>query len=125
MVWTGKTPFEMYDMKVQPDGFVITFTEPVDKATAGDVKNYDLNTFSYIYQADYGSPEVDQTTPTVKSAKVAEDGKSVRLVVDGLKIGSIHELHVPEATLGPGRQAGGTPGRVLHAVEHPRAGRGR
>jgi hypothetical protein len=96
MVWTGKTPFEMYDMKVQPDGFVITFTEPVDKATAGDVKNYDLKTFSYIYQADYGSPEVDQTTPTVKSATVADDGKSVRLVVDGLKIGSIHELHVPK-----------------------------
>jgi hypothetical protein len=95
IVWTGKAPFEMYDMKVQPDGFVVTFTEPVDRATAADAKNYDLKTFSYIYQADYGSPEVDQTTPTVKSATVAEDGKSVRLVVDALKIGSIHELHVP------------------------------
>ncbi|CAA9394471.1 MAG: probable large, multifunctional secreted protein, partial [uncultured Phycisphaerae bacterium] len=36
VVWTGKVPFELYDMKVAPDGFTLTFTEPVDKATAGD-----------------------------------------------------------------------------------------
>jgi hypothetical protein len=111
LVWTGKTPFEMYDMKVQTDGFVVTFTEPVDKATAGDLKNYDLKTYSYIYQSDYGSPEVDGTTPTVKSATVAADGKSVRLLVDGLKVGSVHELNVPNL-----RSADGQP--LLHTVAY-------
>ena len=76
LVWTGKTPFEMYDMKLSPDGFDVTFTEPVDKATAGDAANYKLTTFRYIYRADYGSPEVDPTTATIKQAKAAPDGKS-------------------------------------------------
>ena len=92
LVWTGKTPFEVYDMKVQPDGFEVSFTEPVDKATAGDAKSYAMSAWTYIYQAEYGSPEVDQSTPTIKSATVSDDGLKVRLVVDGMKIGSIHEL---------------------------------
>src|SRR3712207_8450706 len=30
VTWTGKVPFEVYDVKVTPDGFNVTFTEPVD-----------------------------------------------------------------------------------------------
>jgi hypothetical protein len=94
VAWTGKLPFELLDMKVAPDGFVLNFTQPVDKAAAGDVKSYVMNTHTYIFQADYGSPEVDATTPTIKSAAVSGDGKSVKLVVDGMKVGSVHELHL-------------------------------
>ena len=94
VVWTGKVPFELYDMKVAPDGFTLTFTEPVDKATAGDVKSYAMSTYTYIFQADYGSPEVDHTTPTIKGATVSADGKSVKLAVDGMQVGSVHELHL-------------------------------
>jgi hypothetical protein len=94
LTWTGKVPFELFDMKVTPDGFTLNFTEPVDPKTAGDVTSYRLGTYTYIYQAEYGSPEVDKTTPTIKSATVAPDGKSVKLVIDGMKIGSVHELHL-------------------------------
>jgi len=44
---------------------------------------------------DYGSPEVDPTTCTVKEARVSDDRKSIHLVVDGLQKGAIHELHLP------------------------------
>jgi hypothetical protein len=90
--WTGKTPFEIQEMRAKPDGFELTFTEPVDPATAGDVKSYTLQTYAYIYQASYGSPEVDFTTPTIQSATVSPNGKSVRLKIDGLVPGHIHEL---------------------------------
>ena len=75
LVWTGKVPFEMYNVKLAHDGFDITFTEPVDKAAAGTVASYKMNTFRYIYRSEYGSPEVDPTTPTIKSATVSDDGK--------------------------------------------------
>jgi glucose/arabinose dehydrogenase len=91
--WSGKIPFEIHEMRAQPDGFVLTFTQPVDAATAGDVNSYKLSTYTYIYQASYGSPEVDQTTPTIESALVAADHKSVRLKIDKLQEGHIHELH--------------------------------
>ena len=60
LVWTGKTPFEIHEMRAKPDGFELTFTKPVDPETAGKVESYKMKTFTYIYQADYGSPEVDR-----------------------------------------------------------------
>ena len=95
LVWTGKVPFEVFDMKVLPDGFELTFTEPVDKSTAADVKSYAMKTWTYVFQAEYGSPEVDATTATVKSATVSDDGLKVKLAVDGMQIGHLHELTLP------------------------------
>jgi len=90
--WTGKTPFEMHEMHAQPDGFTITFTEPVDPKTAGDPASYTAKAWTYIYQKGYGSPEVDKVTPVVKSATVASDNKSVRLVIEHLTRGHVHHI---------------------------------
>jgi glucose/arabinose dehydrogenase len=92
LVWTGKTPFEVHEMRARPDGFELTFTKPVDPAAAGDVKSYRMGTFTYVYRADYGSPEVDRTTPAITAAEVGKDRRSVRLRVKGLQEGHIHEL---------------------------------
>jgi hypothetical protein len=94
IVWTGKMPFEVHEMKARPDGFELIFTEKVDPATAGDPKSYKLSTYTYIYQAAYGSPEVDGTEPALTKVEVAPDGMSVRLTVDKLQEGHVHELHL-------------------------------
>src|SRR5688572_28305569 len=94
LVWTGKTPFEVHEMHAKKDGFELTFTQKVDPATAGDPKSYSLSTYTYIYQADYGSPEVDATKPIITKAEVAADGLSVRLTIDKLQEGHVHELHL-------------------------------
>ncbi|MCA9212319.1 MAG: hypothetical protein KDB27_04580 [Planctomycetales bacterium] len=108
--WAGKVPFEIHEMRAKPDGFELSFTQPVDKESASQLDSYNLTTYTYIYQASYGSPEVDHTTPTIKSATVADDGKSVRLVVDGLKIGHVHELHAA------GIRPEGSGQQLLHSV---------
>ncbi len=95
LAWTGKTPFEIHEMHAKHDGFELTFTKPVDPEKAGKASSYTLKTFTYIYQASYGSPEVDQTAPTITKVTVGADGKSVRLYVDGLQEGHIHDLAVP------------------------------
>ena len=51
--------------------------------------------WTYIYQSKYGSPEVDQATPVIKSATLSGDGKSVRLVINGLVKGRVHRLSSP------------------------------
>jgi len=93
--WTGKVPFEIHEMRAKPDGFELTFTQPVDPKTAGDIASYKIETYTYIYQSSYGSPEVDSTKPKIISAKVGRDGKSVRLIIDQIAEGHIHELHLP------------------------------
>ena len=90
--WTGNVPFEIHEMRAKPDGFELTFTQPVDPATAADPASYDLQTYTYIYQSSYGSPEVDHTKPTITKIEVSDDGQAVRLYVDGLQRGHVHEL---------------------------------
>ena len=80
-------------LRAKPDGFELTFTEPADPKTASDPKSYSLTAYTYAFQADYGGPEIEFSNPTVKEAKVSSDGKSVRLIIDGLVPGHIHELH--------------------------------
>jgi hypothetical protein len=54
-----------------------------------------LQTYAYIYQANYGSPEVDYTKRTITRLVVGSDNRSVRLSIDGLQEGHVHELHLP------------------------------
>lgn len=95
LIWSGETPFEIREMRAKADGFELTFTQPVNRASAESASSYRMETFTHIYQSNYGSPEVDKTTPTIKAATVANDGLSVRLNVEGLEEGHIHELHLP------------------------------
>jgi hypothetical protein len=92
--WTGKLPFEVHEMRAQADGFELIFTEPVDAVAAGDPASYSLRAFTYAYREDYGGPEVDEVVPEITAAKVAEDGRSVRLSVSKLTRGHVHELHL-------------------------------
>lgn len=94
LVWTGKTPFEIHEMHAKSDGFELTFTQPFDPKTASDVASYKLSTFTYIYQSAYGSPEVDPTTPNITKITLGPDNKSVRLFIDQLQEGHVHELHL-------------------------------
>ena len=91
--WTGKVPFEVHEMRAKPDGFELTFTHPVDKASVENLQSYAMTTYTYIFQSSYGSPEVDHTTPKITRAVAGDDGLSVRLYVDGLQEGHVHELH--------------------------------
>jgi glucose/arabinose dehydrogenase len=111
LVWTGRVPFEIHEMRVKPDGFELTFTQKVDPASAADADSYRMETYTYIYQAAYGSPEVDHTQPAIRRAVVSDDGMAVRLYVDKLQPGHVHELHLPGV-----RNADGLP--LLHPVAY-------
>ena len=93
--WTGATPFEVLTMRAKPDGFELRFTAPAEAKSAANPASYTLDTFTHIYHAGYGSPEVEQAGQRITSATVSNDGLTVRLVVDKLVRGHIHELHLP------------------------------
>src|SRR5262249_764484 len=56
--WTGKTPFEVLEMRARSDGFELTFTAPVEPTSAGNTASYAMNAWTYIFRDEYGSPEV-------------------------------------------------------------------
>lgn len=92
LVWTGETPFEIKEVSAQPDGFVVTFTQPVDPVVAGNPASYRATGFTYLYHEAYGSRAVKQQTCPVAMAHVSDDGLSVRLAVAGMREGFVHEL---------------------------------
>ena len=93
--WTGRVPFEVLTMRVKPDGFELRFTAPVDAASAAPPASYTLETFTHHYHEEYGSPEIEPDDRVITAATVSADGLTVRLTVDRLIRGHVHELHLP------------------------------
>ncbi|MEM7387314.1 MAG: hypothetical protein AAF514_20440 [Verrucomicrobiota bacterium] len=48
VTWNGKVPFEVREMRAKPDGFQLTFTQPVDRAKAGAPGAYRMKAFTYL-----------------------------------------------------------------------------
>lgn len=93
LVWNGEVPFEIKEVFAKPDGFELTFTKPVDKASASDPSSYEVTSFTYQYHSTYGSDIINRETAPITYVEVAEDGLSARLVVDNLREGYIHEIN--------------------------------
>jgi glucose/arabinose dehydrogenase len=94
LAYTGVLPFEVHAMKLTKDGFDLTFTKPLDGASAEKVAAYSLQSFTYNYWGTYGSPEVDQRAEKVQAVSVSADRKAVSLKVDGFRPGRVYELHL-------------------------------
>ncbi|MFN0126450.1 MAG: hypothetical protein ACKV19_07195 [Verrucomicrobiales bacterium] len=95
VTWSGKTPFEIHEMRARPDGFEFSFTQPAEAATLTDPSHWKTSAWTYIYQADYGSPEVDEYEPKITAIEVAADARSARVRVDKLTKGHVHQFSLP------------------------------
>lgn len=93
--WTGVTPFDLLDVKANSDGFTVYFTKPIDPESAKQAGAINIETYTYIYQSSYGSPEVEHANPEIKKVEVAGDKLSIKVTLDQLKEGHIHEIHFP------------------------------
>ena len=93
LVWTGKTPMEIKEMRAQPDGFELVFTKPVDKGRASDVNSYALTSHTYRYQSQYGSDEILEQPLTIVRAVVSADSLRVRLEAGPLRKHFVHSLN--------------------------------
>ena len=79
-------------LHISKDGVRITFTAPLDEASAKDAGNWNVEMWNYIYSAGYGSPEVStkdakvkqHDKPEVTSVALSADKKSVTLKLSEL-----------------------------------------
>lgn len=90
--WTGRVPFEILTMEARPEGFRLTFTEPLATPLLVRPDQFRLSSYTYLYHASYGSPETDTKPVDVRSVKVSPDGRQVDLLCAGLRPGYVHEL---------------------------------
>jgi azurin len=140
LVWTGDMPFEMKDIHALPDGFELEFTYPADTGTVRKAMNYELNSFTYMYHHEYGSPIINNRPRKIKGIVLMDHGRKVKLVLDSLIEGYIHEIklngiqaadgksllhntaYYTMNTIPPGEKTKLKPEEIVKAHEHATAG---
>ena len=55
----GMAGLDIKDIKAMPDGFEIEFTMPVDASKLKNPMLYNINSFTYMYHHNYGSPIIN------------------------------------------------------------------
>lgn len=90
--WSGKMPFEINRITIEPNGFKLTFTKPVDTVIGQKKDIYSISAFTHPYHAGYGGPEVEQHRCSVESVSLSEDGLSVIVHTNELKKGFVYEF---------------------------------
>ena len=91
--YTGKPVATPHQFHIRKNGVEITFTTPLDTASAADAGNWSVEQWNLIYSGGYGSAEVSTEDPTKRGhdkvalagVKVLPDQKTVLLEIPGLK----------------------------------------
>jgi hypothetical protein len=100
----------MQQVSALSDGFHVRFTRAFDPAGADDTESWTIDSYTYMLHSDYGSPEVDLAKCEVLGVTLDADHMGLRLQVDGLREGYVHEIRPSRM-----RSSEGV------ALQHPRA----
>lgn len=107
--WKGTVPFEIFDVKAAPEGFILSFTQPATAASIEKLESWKGTCFTYQYHESYGSDEMQKEGVVIKSARAVDGGRKVHIAIDGFKRGFVYAIH-PAGV----RSASGDP--LLHPV---------
>ena len=100
IVFTGDAPIDVYTMSLTNKGFDLTFTQPIDAATAANPTNYKIRRYRYEYKKKDPEEGIDIATQidaqdvTIISSKPSQDGKKVSLTIGDLRPGFIYEVNL-------------------------------
>jgi len=92
ITFTGATPFDAKTVSLTKDGFVITFTKPVDPLGGARAASYKLKRFYYRYGPAYGSPQMEETKLMVGAVVLSADHLTATIAVEGLQANRLVEL---------------------------------
>ena len=93
VIWSGKTPFEIKEMRAMPYGFQLVFTRSVDPVTASDPNSYAMSSYTYPLHRTYGGNEIQTEQLVIERAEVWGRNIGVNLHLKGLRPYFVHELH--------------------------------
>lgn len=82
---TGRPAHAPIGLMAKKNGMSITFTEPLDPATASDAAQYVVKTWSLKRTADYGSKHFDEQTLKVANVTLSADRRTVLLELPDIR----------------------------------------
>ncbi|MEZ6054071.1 MAG: DUF6797 domain-containing protein [Planctomycetaceae bacterium] len=90
--YTGKRWMSPVDLKIEPTGIRLTFSEPLDRSIAAQKERYHIEQWNYLWSGEYGSARYSVKAPKeegqdevpIANASVSSDGREVFLTVPNL-----------------------------------------
>ncbi len=91
--YSGRPVHMPLEFHASHNGVSITFTTPLDKSSATNPENYDIEQWNYKWSEEYGSPEYSVANPNarihdrvaVKAIQLSADQKTVALAIPGIR----------------------------------------
>ncbi len=81
---------DIFKTEITSTGFKLTYTKPLSTETRQNLATkYQAQQWRYNATAAYGGPKLDQETLSVTGATISADGKTVELLVPGVKPGRV------------------------------------
>jgi hypothetical protein len=90
--WSGRMPFEIERVTIDPTGFTITFTKPVAAPSGEATDSYKVSAFTHPYHGAYGGPEIERHTAVVTGIALANDGLTATITLDRIERGFVYEF---------------------------------
>jgi len=94
IVFTGKQPADIYNMKLTAQGFDLQFTQPMDDAITRSADSFQLKRYYYAYHKKYGSDRMDEKNIPISELVLSADGKNLSVMVDSLMPGYVYQLNI-------------------------------
>lgn len=107
IVWDGQMPLEVQRLELRPEGFLFTFTLPVDGASCPEPAQWRLRSYTYRYHGDYGSPQVGLREFAPEGLEWRDGGRQLWCRVPGLRAGgTVVEFNLPALRTAGGLELG-------------------
>jgi len=122
--YTGKPVHMPSGLRVDKAGLHLTFTQPLDAASAADPENYAIRRWNYRRTSAYGSPTFKVSDPNargneevnVTAAKLSADKRTVTLTIEDLR--PCHQQHIRfNITAADGTKINSEVMHTIHAVK--------
>jgi Glucose/sorbosone dehydrogenases len=100
VTFTGKQPMDIYRMSLTTKGFDLSFTRPLDAATALNKDHYRIRHYYYAYRKKPFDEPIDHSQQSniqqigIKRLHLSPDGRTVSMELDSLKAGYVYELEL-------------------------------
>lgn len=88
------------EVRATSDGFVIDFTQPVDREKASQLDSYAISSYRRISTPAYGGADDDRRQERIAAVSVQEDRRQAKVVLGELREGYVYEIRLK--ALAPG-----------------------
>ncbi len=102
LTFQDNLPPGIAEVRANPTGFTITFTQPVAAKLAADPANYSIASYRRVSTPAYGGADKNRELESIRSIEVSPGGRQAQITLDRLREGFVYEFRLENLTANGG-----------------------